>query len=68
MFETIARTTVKTVSYRVLGSSITFVISYMFTGHVAISAGISVTEFVLKPMMYWIHERLWNRVAWGKQS
>lgn len=63
-----ARTTVKTVSYRVFGSALTFIISYIYTGHAVIAAGISVTEFIIKPVMYWIHERLWNRVRWGKHS
>jgi uncharacterized membrane protein len=66
MSDSILRTTAKTLSYRLLGSGMTFVISYVFTGHLVISAGISVTEFVLKPMMYWLHERIWNRVHWGR--
>ena len=65
MNETASRSLVKTVSYRILGSSITFIISFMFTGEVIISAGISATEFLLKPTMYWLHERLWNRITWG---
>lgn len=52
MLESALRSTVKTVSYRVLGSSITFLLAYIYTGHVAISASISITEFLLKPMMY----------------
>ena len=67
MSETIARTTAKTIAYRILGSGITFIISFIFTGEVIVSASISATEFVLKPMMYWIHERVWNRISWGKQ-
>jgi uncharacterized membrane protein len=64
--ETLTRTTVKTVAYRVLGSGLTFLIAFIFTGEIVVSASISVTEFVLKPAMYWIHERLWNRIAWGR--
>jgi uncharacterized membrane protein len=68
MNETASRSLVKTVSYRILGSSITFIISFMFTGEVIISAGISATEFLLKPTMYWLHERVWNRISWGKNK
>lgn len=67
MSETLLRTTAKTLSYRLLGSGVTFVIAYLFTGEILISASISVTEFVLKPLMYWIHERGWNRVKWGRE-
>jgi uncharacterized membrane protein len=68
MYESLLRTTTKTISYRFLGSSITFIISFMFTGEVIISAGISATEFLLKPTMYWLHERVWNRISWGKNK
>jgi uncharacterized membrane protein len=68
MSESILRSTVKTFSYRLLGSGVTFIISYLFTGEVIISAGISATEFVLKPMMYWFHERFWNRIQWGRSQ
>jgi uncharacterized membrane protein len=64
--ESIARSTVKTVSYRFGGSAITFMVAFVFTGEVAISASISVVEFLLKPGMYWCHERVWNKIDWGK--
>lgn len=67
MSETLTRTTVKTIAYRLLGSGLTFIIAFIFTGEFVVSASISVTEFVLKPSMYWIHERVWNRVKWGRQ-
>jgi uncharacterized membrane protein len=31
-----------------------------------ISLGIGATEMVIKPFIYWCHERLWNKVKWGK--
>jgi uncharacterized membrane protein len=64
--ESIARSTVKTISYRFGGSAITFMVAFVFTGEVAVSASISVVEFLLKPGMYWCHERVWNKIGWGK--
>jgi len=66
MNETILRTTIKTICYRLAGSGLTFVLAYIFTGELVISASISVAEFLLKPMFYWIHERIWNKIRWGK--
>jgi uncharacterized membrane protein len=66
MGETLTRTTVKTIAYRLLGSGLTFIIAFIFTGELVVSATISITEFVLKPAMYWLHERVWNRISWGK--
>jgi uncharacterized membrane protein len=66
MSETLTRTTVKTIAYRLLGSGLTFIIAFIFTGELVVSATISITEFILKPAMYWLHERVWNRISWGK--
>lgn len=49
----------KAVTYRVFGSSVTFVISYFLTGSLAVSGAISVSEFVVKPVAYYLHERAW---------
>jgi len=68
MSETLTRTTTKTIAYRILGSSVTFIISFIFTGEVIVSASISATEFLLKPTIYWLHERVWNRISWGKNK
>jgi uncharacterized membrane protein len=67
MSETLTRTTVKTIAYRLLGSGLTFIIAFIFTGELVVSATISITEFILKPAMYWLHERVWNRISWGRQ-
>jgi uncharacterized membrane protein len=67
MIETALRSGAKTLCYRLLGSTVTFVIAYLFTDEVIVSATISATEFVLKPMMYWMHERVWNRIHWGRE-
>jgi uncharacterized membrane protein len=66
MNESILRTTIKTITYRLAGSGLTFVLAYIFTGEVVISASISIAEFLLKPMFYWFHERVWNKILWGK--
>jgi uncharacterized membrane protein len=41
-------------------------VAFVFTGEIAVSASISVVEFLLKPGMYWCHERVWNKIGWGK--
>jgi len=65
--ESILRSTVKTISYRLGGSAITFLVAFVFTEEIAVSASISVAEFLLKPSLYWCHERIWNAINWGKQ-
>lgn len=51
----------KAISYRFLGTFTTMVISYIFTGNVMVSTSIGFTEFIIKPLNYFIHERIWYK-------
>jgi uncharacterized membrane protein len=51
----------KAITYRILGSTTTFVISYIFTGNILISGSISFVELVVKPLNYFFHERIWYK-------
>jgi len=64
--ETAIRSLVKAYSYRCCGTLTTIVISYAITGHFIISLGIGATEMLVKPFIYWCHERVWSRVNWGR--
>jgi uncharacterized membrane protein len=64
--ETAVRSLVKAYSYRCCGTLTTIVISYVITGHLIISLGIGATEMIVKPFIYWLHERVWSRVKWGR--
>ena len=66
--ETAWRSLVKAYSYRCCGTATTIVISYAITGQFIVSLGIGATEMIVKPFIYWCHERLWSRVKWGKTS
>jgi uncharacterized membrane protein len=61
------RSLVKAYSYRVCGTLTTVIISYLVTGVFAISLAIGATEMVIKPFVYWCHERVWNKIKWAKQ-
>jgi uncharacterized membrane protein len=64
--ETALRSFAKAYSYRCCGTLTTIVISYIVTGHIVVSLAIGATEMVIKPFIYWCHERVWSRVNWGK--
>jgi len=51
----------KTVSYRILSTSIGFLIMWYVTGSVKIGAAFSIAEMLLKPALYYLHERAWYR-------
>lgn len=60
------RSVAKAVSWRVIGTLDTLLISYLLTGEVAIAASIASIDFVTKMFLYFFHERFWNKINWGK--
>ncbi len=59
------RSLVKAISWRVLGSIDTFVLSWLFTGNPKAAGAIASTEVVTKMVLYYVHERAWSGVGWG---
>jgi uncharacterized membrane protein len=55
----IKRHIAKTVTYRIVGTITTILVSYIFTNDIAISSTIGFLELVLKPFLYFLHERIW---------
>ena len=68
MSDSSQRSLAKAVSWRVTGTADTFVISWLITGHLMMATGIAVTEIVTKIALYWLHERVWNRITWGQHD
>jgi uncharacterized membrane protein len=60
------RSILKTITWRVTGSSATFLIAYILTGNFAIASVIGITQMISNTLLYYVHERLWNRIDWGK--
>lgn len=66
MQEKAYRSIVKTVSWRVLGTIDTMVISYLITGNLVMAASIGSIEVVTKMILYYFHERAWNKISFGR--
>jgi len=60
------RSLTKTVSWRILGTIDTIIISYFVTGQVAMALSIGSVEVVSKMILYYLHERVWTNVKSGK--
>lgn len=60
------RSVVKAISWRVIGTLDTLLISYLLTGELAIAASIASVDFVTKMFLYFFHERIWNKIGWGR--
>lgn len=53
----------KAISWRILGSIDTMLISYFFTGSLGVAFGIGGVEVVSKTILYYLHERAWIKVS-----
>ena len=65
--ETNRRSIVKGISWRVVATSTTIVIVYVFFGRLDLAIAAGLIETVLKVGLYWEHERAWFKVRWGKK-
>ena len=62
-----SRSLIKSMSWRIIGALDTILISYFITGEMSFALSIGVIELLTKMMLYVAHERLWNKVNWGKK-
>jgi len=68
MKEKAYRSMVKTISWRVLGTLDTIVISYFITGNFIMAASIGSIEVITKIILYYFHERAWNKSNFGRTN
>ena len=66
--ESNARSIVKSISYRLLGSSVTGLIFYALTGKGGLSLGAGALDMVVKIAAYFVHERIWNHIDFGRSK
>ena len=64
--ESSLRSLFKAVTWRVCGSLDTTVLAFLFTGNLKVSAAIGGTEVLTKIALYYMHERFWTRISFGK--
>jgi uncharacterized membrane protein len=59
---------VKSIVYRLFGTIATFFIALFFTGEFFVASGIAIVELIAKTILYYLYERFWNKVSWGRQK
>lgn len=56
------KSVLKAITWRIVGSVDTFLISWLITGSAVMGASISAIEVVTKVVLYYFHERAWSKV------
>jgi uncharacterized membrane protein len=65
--DTHSRSLAKAISWRLTGTIDTMVISLLITGSVKLAATIGLTEVVTKSLLYYLHERAWLKIPYGRR-
>ena len=60
------RSLVKAMSWRVTGTLDTMVISFLITGKLKWALSIGLVEVFTKICLYYVHERIWNTLSFGR--
>jgi adenylylsulfate kinase len=66
--ETNRRSIVKGISWRVIATTTTITIVYVFFGRLDLAIAAGLIETVLKVGLYWAHERAWFKIQWGRKK
>ncbi len=60
------RSVAKALSWRVVGTLDTLLVSFILAKDIKIAASIASVDFITKLILYFFHERVWNAIKWGK--
>ena len=63
--ESIKRSVLKAISWRIIGTLDTISIAWILTAEVFVAVSIGSIELVTKMILYFFHDRAWSRLNWG---
>lgn len=66
--ESNSRSVLKTISWRFWATLTTAALVFAFTGKIEIALAIGGIEVVLKLILYFFHERAWNKIPFGRKE
>ena len=61
------RTIIKVLVWSIIAISTTFVITYFYGGNASMSGKIALTDMIVKVILIYTYERVWNTIEWGQE-
>jgi uncharacterized membrane protein len=58
-FKSHAKSILKSITWRIIGTIDTILISYFITGKFKLAVSIGAIELITKILLYYLHERIW---------
>lgn len=56
----------KAISWRLAATLTTILLVYAFTGNIVLGSSVGAAELIVKTLVYYVHERVWNRLGFGR--
>jgi len=66
--ETNIRSILKGISWRILATTTTIIIVYIFFHRLDLAVAAGILETILKIILYWFHERIWLKIRFGRKK
>jgi uncharacterized membrane protein len=61
------RSLAKSITWRLVAIVVTFLVGYVMTGSLELAASLSVVSNLINFILYYLHERVWLTIRWGKR-
>lgn len=62
------RSIAKSITWRIFSFMLTIIIIYAYTKNVRQAIGVGAGIDIIKMVLYYFHERLWNKVRFGREK
>ncbi len=62
------RTILKTITWRIIGVLVTMIVVYLYNKDIKASIIVSFSANGVKMFLYYIHERMWNKIDFGRKK
>ena len=53
---------IKSITWRIVGTIDTFIIGFFFSNSISFGLKISVIDFIIKLIFYYLHEKIWDNI------
>jgi uncharacterized membrane protein len=61
------RSMVKAISWRIVATLTTILLVVIFSKDLALGTIVGITELIVKTVVYYVHERVWNLSNFGRE-
>jgi uncharacterized membrane protein len=68
MIDSRRRSLIKSITWRIICVVVSIITAYLLTGKIDVSVAIGTTYNAITMILYYFHERFWNKLEWGKQK